>query len=280
MIGISNLNAAEADVFASFRANKRQICPERQKGANYRMKIKYPSMFCIFLIPILLVFALSFILPLSHPQPVQAVTYSLPSGSEALVASSPIVNAEIGLPAIGSSFSLYTETGGYPQAPTGLFISPILANGNELALTLSPKPGVELLLASDDCFFDYAVQPVSFSWSPFKETTQYKLVTTSLVLAKDAAMIQVVKEVEVSNVALKHCGTLDYSANYFGQTTDIEPAPSAYSAISSFQKASTLPAGKTADKAKPTPCWVWVTTAISAILVIVTLVLIFKTRRI
>ncbi|UCH50831.1 MAG: fibronectin type III domain-containing protein, partial [Chloroflexota bacterium] len=117
--------------------------------------------------------------------------------------------------------------------------------------------------------------PVSFSWSPFKETTKYKF-----ALAKDAAMTQIVKEAEVTTTAFEYDGALDYSTNYFWRVMSLEPAPSDWSATFSFQTESLPPPEKPADEAAPTPFWVWVVIAIGAILVIVTLVLIFKTRRV
>jgi len=59
----------------------------------------------------------------------------------------------------------------------------------------------------------------------------------------------------------------------------LEPAPSDWSATFSFQTEA-APEPDVPDKAAPTPLWVWVVIAIGAILVIVTLVLIFKTRRV
>jgi hypothetical protein len=94
-------------------------------------------------------------------------------------------------------------------------------------------------------------------------------------------MTQLVKEAEVVNTsAYEYDGALDYSTNYFWRVQSVEPAPSDWSATFSLQtEAKPAPvtgqAGPTA-----TPIWVWVVIAIGAILVIVTLVLIFKTRRV
>ena len=79
-------------------------------------------------------------------------------------------------------------------------------------------------------------------------------------------------------------GTLDYSTNYFWRVKALEVngenIPSDWSATFSFQTEG-APAPAAPAPAEPaTPLWVWVIIAIGAILVIVTLVLIFKTRRV
>jgi hypothetical protein len=135
--------------------------------------------------------------------------------------------------------------------------------------------GLTLLAPNNGCL-GCPVQPVSFSWSPFKETTKYKF-----QLAKDAGMTQLVKEAEVVNsTAFEYDGALDYSTNYFWRVMSMEPAPSDWSATFSLQTEAKPAEAAGAAPVAPTPIWVWVVIAIGAILVIVTLVLIFKTRRV
>jgi hypothetical protein len=138
----------------------------------------------------------------------------------------------------------------------------------------TPYYGPQLLAPNNGCL-GCPVQPVSFSWSPFKETTKYKF-----VLASDAAMTQIVKEAEVTTTAFEYDGALDYSTNYFWRIMSLEPAPSDWSATFSFQTEAKPAVAEGPAPTPPTPLWVWVVIAIGAILVIVTLVLIFKTRRV
>jgi hypothetical protein len=138
----------------------------------------------------------------------------------------------------------------------------------------TPYYGVQLL-SPNNGGLGIPVKPVSFSWSPFKETTKYKF-----VLAKDAAMTQVVKEADVATTAFEYDGTLEYSSNYFWRVMSLEPAPSDWSATFSFLTEAAPPAPAGPPPAPVTPMWVWVVIALGAILVIVTLVLIFKTRRV
>ena len=140
--------------------------------------------------------------------------------------------------------------------------------------TVSTYLGLTLLAPNNGCL-GCPVQPASFSWSPFKETTKYKF-----VLASDAAMTQIVKEAETATTAYEYDGKLNYSTNYFWRVMSEEPAPSDWSATFSFQTEAAPVAAAAAPTPAPTPLWVWVVIAIGAILVIVTLVLIFKTRRV
>jgi hypothetical protein len=135
--------------------------------------------------------------------------------------------------------------------------------------------GLTLLAPNNGCL-GCPIKPVSFSWSPFKETTKYKF-----QLASDAGMTQLVKEAEVVNsTAYEFDGALDFSTNYFWRVMSMEPAPSDWSATFSFQTEAKPAEAAGAAPVAPTPIWVWVVIAIGAILVIVTLVLIFKTRRV
>jgi hypothetical protein len=129
-------------------------------------------------------------------------------------------------------------------------------------------------LAPDNGALGIPVKGPAFSWAPMGETTKYKF-----TLAKDAAMTQVVAEAEVPTTSYAYNGTLDYSTNYFWRVMALEPSPTDWSPVFSFQT-EPAPAPPAAPAEAPgTPMWVWVIIAIGAILVIVTLVLIFKTRR-
>jgi hypothetical protein len=130
------------------------------------------------------------------------------------------------------------------------------------------------LLAPDNGCVGCPVKPASFSWSPFKETTKYKF-----VLAKDAAMTQVVAEAEVPTTAYEYKGTLDYSTNYFWRVMSLEPAPSDWSATFSFQTEAAPPPPAAPEAAPPTPLWLWIIVAIGAILVVIIIVLLFTTRQ-
>jgi len=129
------------------------------------------------------------------------------------------------------------------------------------------------LLSPDNGCLGCAVKPASFSWTPYKETTKYRF-----VLAKDAAMTQVVVQATVATTAYKCADTLDYGTNYFWRVMALEPVPSDWSATFSFQTES-APALLTLHAESPAiPLWVLVVISIGAILIIITLILLFRTR--
>jgi hypothetical protein len=136
------------------------------------------------------------------------------------------------------------------------------------------------LLSPNNGSLGFPVSPASFSWSPFKGSAKYKF-----VLASDAAMTAIVAEDAVPTTAYEYTGTLDYSTNYFWRVMALEnekgqQVPSDWSATFSFQTVAAPEAPPAAPEAPATPLWVWVVIALGAILVIVTLVLIFKTRQV
>jgi hypothetical protein len=138
---------------------------------------------------------------------------------------------------------------------------------------VSTYMGLTLLAPNNGCI-GCPASGVSFSWSPYKETITYEI-----ILAKDAALTQILKQAQTATTAYEYDGTLDYNTNYFWQVKGIDP-PSDPSATFSF-RTEAAPSGPVAPEAPaPPPVWVWVVIAIGTILVIVTLVLIFKTRRV
>ncbi|MBM3142627.1 MAG: hypothetical protein FJ005_06235 [Chloroflexi bacterium] len=134
-----------------------------------------------------------------------------------------------------------------------------------------PYYGLQLLSPNNGCM-GCPVKPASFSWSPFKGTAKYRF-----VLAKDAAMTQVVAQATVTTTAYEYKGTLDYGTNHFWRVMALEPSPSDWSATFSFQTEPAPTPLPPPTEASTTPLWAWVLVAIGAILVIVTLILIFKT---
>jgi hypothetical protein len=92
------------------------------------------------------------------------------------------------------------------------------------------------LLSPNNGSLGCPVDHPSFSWSPYRETTKFKF-----LLAKDAAMTQVVKEAEVTDKSYDYDGTLDYGTNYSWRVMALEPATSDWSATFSFQTEAAPP---------------------------------------
>jgi hypothetical protein len=138
----------------------------------------------------------------------------------------------------------------------------------------TPSHGIQPVYPNNGCV-SCPVKPVSFTWSPLKDTTRYRF-----VLAEDAAMAQVVKEAEVTTTAYEYDGQLEYGQSYFWQVMALEPVPSDWSATFSFQTeaAALTPPTQSVPKSEP-PLWAWVIIAVGVALLIAIIVLIFRARR-
>jgi hypothetical protein len=141
----------------------------------------------------------------------------------------------------------------------------------------TPYYGPQLLAPDNGCGCPCEA-PLCFSWSPFKETTAYRFQLSENPDMSSPLVNEVVRE----STAYQYTGDPKCNTNYFWRVMAVEPVESEWSAVFSFMTQAEPPAPP-AEKPEPeevTPIWVWVIIAIGAILVIVTLVLIFKTRRV
>jgi len=143
----------------------------------------------------------------------------------------------------------------------------------------TPYYGVQLLAPNNACT-GCKVKPASFSWSPWKEATKYQF-----DLATDPEFQSLVITATTTTTGYEYSGTLNYDTNYFWRVKALEVnglnIPSDWSATFSFQ---TEPAPAPAPATVPpveqvaVPLWAWVAIAIGAILVIVTIFLLYKSR--
>jgi len=136
----------------------------------------------------------------------------------------------------------------------------------------NPSYGPQLIYPNNACT-GYEVKPAYFAWSPFKDITKYKF-----VLAKDAAMTQLVKETDVTTTAYEYDGQLEYGQSYFWRVKALEPAMSDWSATFSFQTQAPPPPTPSALQPE-TPLWAWVFIATGLALLIAIIVLTFRPRR-
>jgi len=141
----------------------------------------------------------------------------------------------------------------------------------------TPYYGVQLLAPDNGCM-GCRVRPASFSWSPWKEATSYEF-----VLSKDSEFGQVLKQASTSSTGYEYAGTLDYDTNYFWRVRATEvngqAIPSDWSATFSFRTEEVPAAPGEPPAGQDTPLWVWLIIGLGTALVIVTLVLILRTRR-
>jgi hypothetical protein len=113
----------------------------------------------------------------------------------------------------------------------------------------------------------------SFSWSGMPGTTKYEF-----ILAKDAALTQVVVKTNVPTTAYIYDGKLDLNATYFWQVRVFEPVVSDPSPIGYF----TVVAGEkpAPPPAKPSPIPFWVCVVIAVYVALVAAMIVFATVRI
>jgi len=76
---------------------------------------------------------------------------------------------------------------------------------------------------------DVGIESVAFSWTPFQDSTEYKL-----VLARDSALQNIIFETTVPTTAYEYKGRLRHNTSYFWQVIATKPAPSEPSPVFSF----------------------------------------------
>jgi hypothetical protein len=122
------------------------------------------------------------------------------------------------------------------------------------------------------------VSQVAFSWTPFKDITEYEF-----VLAKDSALQDILARETVHTTAYKYSGRLDYDSDYFWQVSATKPVPSEPSPVFNF---TTVP------RPSPTPAtpppyyelwrWLQISVLINVLgfVLVAAMVILFRSRRI
>jgi hypothetical protein len=130
--------------------------------------------------------------------------------------------------------------------------------------------GLQLLSPDNGCI-RCPVKPAVFSWAPLQSTKKYRF-----ILAKDAAMTDVIVETELPTASYTYDSALDYGTTYFWRVMAVEPAPSDWSATFCFQTLLAPASSPQSYPHRPIPPWVW-TIIITGLLVdIYLLVLLFR----
>ncbi len=132
----------------------------------------------------------------------------------------------------------------------------------------TPYYGPQLLSPANGCL-GCPTDSTSFSWSPFQGTQKYKF-----VLAKNAAMTDIVVETESSTTSYGYAGTLDDDTTYFWRIMAVEPVPSEWSATFCFQTIAATPPIPQAQRTASV--WIWFIIAIGMILDISLLILVIR----
>jgi len=192
------------------------------------------------------------------------IDYEPPSGTSP---SYVVANGALGTGSCGTRFywrvrSADAETDEIIHSPWSEVRSFTVAVGPMAALTLTnPSNGA----------IGVSVSNIPFTWDAVADATGYEF---SLVNAETDA--EVVSATSVSGTTYTYTGTLDYDTSYFWTVKAFKDSTAFGDATATFTtgKEGVVP------PAPSTPAWVWVIIAIGALLVIVTMVLIFRTRRV
>jgi len=217
---------------------------------------------------------------ISNERNIQAVTGAIMATMDESNMTTPAIwLSPAALPEAGAVY--YWRIRSYRSATGQIAVSPWSETRNFTVkpgfIVSSPYYGVQLLAPDNGCVA-CKVRPLSFSWSPWKEATLYEF-----QLSEDAEFTQIVKQVNTSATGYEYGGMLDYDTNYFWRVRATEvngqPITSDWSATFSFRTEEEPAAPEPVHGGQETPFWVWIVIGVGTLLVIVTLILILRTRK-
>ena len=140
-----------------------------------------------------------------------------------------------------------------------------------LTFTIAAGPEASIKLISPSAGAIVPPKNVQFAWEAVPGATGYVFSLTNSLSGAD-----VVAETSVVGTTYTYTGTLEYDTPYLWTVKAMKEGSVISQATSTFTTAS----APVTPEAPATPAWVWVIIIIGAVLVIVTLVLIFRTRRV
>jgi len=192
------------------------------------------------------------------------IDYDPSSGSNP---SYVVLNAALGTGSCGTTFYWRVRSA---DAETGEIIHSWWSEVRSFTVAIGPMAQVTLTNPSNGAI-GVAVSNIPFTWDAVADSTGYEFSLTNA--ATDAA---VVSATSVSGTTYTYTGTLSYDTAYYWTVKALKDTTVFGDATATF----TTGAEGVVPPPATTPAWVWVIIAIGAILVIVTLVLIFRTRRV
>ena len=190
--------------------------------------------------------------------------YDPPSGSNP---SYVVGNMALGTGSCGTTFYWRVRSA---DAETGEIIHSPWSEVRSFTVAVGPGAAVTLTNPSNGAI-GVAVTGIPFTWDAVADATGYEF---SMVNAETDA--EVVSATSVSGTTYTYTGTLSYNTSYFWTVKAFKDTTAFGGATATF----TTGAEGAVPVLPTTPAWVWVVIAIGAVLVIVTLVLIFRTRRV
>jgi len=190
--------------------------------------------------------------------------YEPPSGTNP---SYVVGNMALGTGSCGTKFYWRVRSA---DAETDEIIHSPWSEVRSFTVAVGPMAAVTLTNPSNGAI-GVAVSNIPFTWDAVADSTGYEF---SLMNAATDA--EVVSATSVSGTTYTYTGTLDYDTSYFWTVKAFKDSTAFGDATATF----TTGAEGVVPPAPSTPAWVWVIIAIGALLVIVTMVLIFRTRRV
>jgi hypothetical protein len=189
--------------------------------------------------------------------------YDPPKGS---APSYVVENAALGTGSCGTTFYWRVRSA---DAETGEIIHSPWSEVRSFTVAIGPMAEITLTNPSNGAI-GVAVSNIPFTWDAVADATGYEF--SLMNAATDAEVVSA----SVSGTTYTYTGTLDYDTSYYWMVKAMKDGVVFSEATATF----TTGAEGVVPPAPTTPAWVWVIIAIGAILVIVTLVLIFRTRRV
>jgi hypothetical protein len=121
------------------------------------------------------------------------------------------------------------------------------------------------------------VSSIAFSWTPFKEATEYQF-----VLSRDPAMTDIVFQESLPTTAYRYGGRLDYGTPYFWQIAATKPLPSEPSPVFSFTTTSRPSPPETPPLYEKLLQWLQISVLINVFgfVIIAGMIIVFRNRRI
>jgi len=192
------------------------------------------------------------------------IDYEPPSGTSP---SYVVGNMALGTGSCGTTFYWRVRSA---DAETDEIIHSPWSEVRSFTVAAGPMAQVTLTNPSNGAI-GVAVSNIPFTWDAVADSTGYEFSLTNA--ATDA---EVVSATAVSGTTYTYTGTLSYDTSYFWTVKALKDTTVFGDATATFTtgKEGVVP------PAPSTPAWVWVIIAIGALLVIVTMVLIFRTRRV
>ncbi len=191
------------------------------------------------------------------------IDYDPPSGSKP---SYVVANGALGTGSCGTKFYWRVRSA---DAETGEIIHSPWSEVRSFTVAVGPMAAVTLTNPSNGAI-GVAVSNIPFTWEAVADATGYEF---SLVnAATDAEVVSATP----AGTTYTYTGTLSYDTSYYWTVKAMKDTTVFGDATATF----TTGAEGVVVPPPSTPAWVWVIIAIGAVLVIVTLMLIFRTRRV